>query len=258
MKIVTWNVNSIRARLPRVLPWLEEHRPDVLCLQETKVADELFPREYLEDAGYNVEVYGQKTYNGVAILARHPIEEVARGFPGDPDPGQRRVLGATIAGHMILDLYVPNGQQVGTDKFRYKLEWLGRLRDFLDARYDVGERVVLTGDFNLTFDDRDVWDPELLRETIHCSTPEREAIAHVMAFGLRDALRKHHAEAGIYTWWDLRAGSFWKDQGLRIDHFLVSPSAFEACTDVRVDRESRKGKGPSDHAPVIATFADGP
>jgi exodeoxyribonuclease-3 len=255
MKIVSWNVNSVRARLPRLLPWLEEHRPDVVCLQETKVVDELFPREPLEDQGYNLVVHGQKSYNGVAILARHGIEAVVRGFPDDEEGAQARVIGCAVDDMLVLNLYVPNGWEVGSEKFRYKLDWLRRLRAFLDAEYDPGERLVVCGDFNITFDDRDVHDPERWREKILCSTPEREALREVMDFGLHDALRKHHEEGGIYTWWDLRAGAFPKDWGLRIDHFLVSAPALEACTAVTVDREARKGKGPSDHAPVLATFA---
>ncbi|MGA0868668.1 MAG: exodeoxyribonuclease III [Planctomycetota bacterium] len=254
MRIVTWNVNSVRARLPRLLPWLEENAPDVLCLQETKVIDDLFPYEPLEDLGYNVVVHGQKTYNGVAILARHGIEAVVRGFPDDEEGAQARVIGCAVEDVLVLNLYVPNGSSVGSDKYAYKLDWLGRLRAFLDATYDPSEKIVVCGDFNITFDDRDVHDPEKWHEKILCSTPEREALRHVMDFGLTDALRKHHDEAGIYTWWDMRGGSFPRDHGLRIDHFLMSEAALAACTAVDVDREARKGQGPSDHAPVLATL----
>jgi exodeoxyribonuclease-3 len=254
MRIVTWNVNSVRARLPRLLPWLEENSPDVLCLQETKVVDELFPYEPLEDLGYNVVVHGQKTYNGVAILARHGIEAVVRGFPDDEEGAQARVIGCAVEDVLVLNLYVPNGSSVGSDKYAYKLDWLRRLRAFLDANYDPSEKIVVCGDFNITFDDRDVHDPEKWHEKILCSTPEREALRHVMDFGLTDALRKHHDEAGIYTWWDMRGGSFPRDHGLRIDHFLMSEAALAACTAVDVDREARKGQGPSDHAPVLATL----
>jgi exodeoxyribonuclease-3 len=255
MKIATWNVNSVRARLPRLIPWINENRPDVLCLQETKVVDDLFPREHLEDCGYNIVVFGQKAYNGVAILARHDIEDVVRGFDGDGNDAEKRAIGCIVRDYMILDLYVPNGSEVGSDKFRAKLGWLDRLRRFLDERYDPAEKIVVTGDFNITFDDRDVWDPDGQREALHCSTAERAALAEVMEFGLHDGMRKHHEDAGIYTWWDLRAGAFHKNQGMRIDHFLMSESAVEASEDVVVDRDARKGKGPSDHAPVIATFA---
>ncbi len=254
MKIVTWNVNSIRARLPRFLPWLQEQQPDIVCLQETKVVDELFPREPLEDEGYNLITFGQKTYNGVAILSKHPMEDVIKGFPGDGEDAEKRVLGCIIQDLMILNLYVPNGKEVGHAKFQYKMAWLKQLRALLDERYDIDEKVIVTGDFNITFDDRDVYDPEEWREKIHCSTEEREALANIMDFGLQDALRKFHEEEGIYTWWDFRTRGFARKAGLRIDHFLMSPKALEQCSDVAVDLEARDGKGPSDHAPVCATL----
>ncbi len=256
MKIATWNVNSIRARIDRVTSWLKKHQPDVVCLQETKVVDELFPRELLEDEGYNLEVFGQKAYNGVAILSKHPVEDAVRGLPGDGEDDEKRVIGCIVKDFMILNLYVPNGQNVGTPKYAFKLDWLLRLRQFLDEKYDTNEKVVVTGDFNITFDDRDVYDPEGLREAIHCSTPEREALKHVMDFGLEDALRKHHEEEGIYTWWHYRAGAFFKKQGLRIDHFLVSTPALDVCKDVSVHTTERAQKGSSDHAPVVADFGD--
>ncbi len=254
MRIVTWNVNSVRARLPRLLPWLEQHRPDVVCLQETKVQDEQFPREYLEDAGYDVVVHGQKTYNGVAILSRRRMSDVVRGFPSDAEDAPARAIAATIEGFRVLNLYVPNGQEVGHEKYRMKLDWLSRLRSYLDADFSKQDAVVVCGDFNVTFDDRDVHDPEAWREKILCSTPERDALRRVMDFGFVDALRHHHEEGGIYTWWDMRTRSFDRNAGLRIDHFLVTDDALKVCTGVDVDREARAGKSPSDHAPVIATF----
>ncbi|MBK8979465.1 MAG: exodeoxyribonuclease III [Planctomycetes bacterium] len=254
MRIATWNVNSVRARLPRLVPWLEEHAPDLVCLQETKVVDEQFPREYLEDQGYDVEVFGQKTYNGVALLSRHRMEAVVRGFPDDADDAQRRVIGCQLGDWQILNLYVPNGAEVGSDKYAFKLDWLRRLRRFLDDRYDPAGKLVVTGDFNITFDDRDVYDPELWRERILCSTPERDALAAVMDFGLVDALRHLDDSPGIYTWWDMRGGAFPKDQGLRIDHVLVTRPALDALRAVTVDRDARAGKSPSDHAPVVASF----
>ncbi len=254
MKIVTWNVNSVRARLPRLTPWLEDVRPDVVCLQETKVVDELFPREPFEELGYNLVISGQKSYNGVAILSREPIENPVYGFPDDDEDAQKRVIGGVVGDVVFLNLYVPNGSTVGSDKYEFKLDWLERLHRFLSDEYDIGEKIVVTGDFNITFDDRDVHDPERWHEKILCSTLEREALGKVMDLGFIDALRKHHEEPGIYTWWDLRGGSFWKDHGLRIDHFLMSPAALEACSSVTVDRDQRKGKGPSDHAPVVAVL----
>lgn len=256
MKIVTWNVNSVRARMPRLQPWLEANRPDVVCLQETKVVDELFPSEPFEELGYNVERFGQKSYNGVAILSRTPIEDVVKGLPDDDDDAQKRVIGGIVGDVIILNLYVPNGSSVGSDKYAYKLDWLAQLRTMLDQRYDSTEKLVITGDFNITFDDRDVYDAEEWHEKVLCSTPEREALAKIMDFGLVDALRKHHEEGGIYTWWDLRGGAFWKNQGMRIDHFLMSPNALDRCSAIEVQRDERKGKGPSDHVPVIATLDD--
>jgi exodeoxyribonuclease-3 len=253
MEIATWNVNSLRARLPRVLEFLERRRPDVVCLQETKVQDELFPREELEGQGYAVVAFGQKTYNGVAILSRRGIEDVVRGLPGDDEA---RVIGATVGDVMLLDVYVVNGRSVGDPMYAHKLAWLERLAAFVRERYDMGEKVILTGDFNVTFDDRDVYDPERWRERILCSTRERAALAGVMQVGLVDAFRKFHEEAGHYTWWDFRTRGFQRGNGLRIDHFLMSPPALAACTGVRVDLEPRRGEKPSDHAPVIATLED--
>jgi exodeoxyribonuclease-3 len=257
MKITTWNVNGLRARLTHVIDFLREHEPDVLCLQETKVQDDLFPREVLEDEGYNVEFWGQKSYNGVAILSAHPLEDVFRGMPDDPPDAERRVLGAIAGEFMVLNLYVPNGQEVGTDKYREKLDWLRRLRTLLDARYSTHEHVVVVGDFNVTLDDRDVHDPQWWHERILCSTAERQAMRNVMAFGLDDALRRHRDEGGIYTWWHYTAGAAFKDDGLRIDYVLTSPPATKRCTEVIVHKDLRTKKTPSDHVPVTAVFADG-
>ena len=256
MKLTTWNVNGLRARLTHVVDFLREHRPTVLCLQETKVPDELFPREALEDEGYEVELFGQKGYNGVAILSEQPLASVFRGLPGDAADAERRVIGAAAAGFSILNLYVPNGQEVGTDKYREKLDWLRRLRALLDARYSAEDNVVLVGDFNVTLDDRDVHDPAWWHERILCSTPERQAMRSVMAFGLTDALRLHRQEGGIYTWWHYTAGAAFKDDGLRIDYVLLSRAAAKRCTQVVVHKELRLKKSPSDHVPVTAVFAE--
>ncbi len=256
MRIVTWNVNSVRARLPRVLAWLEKHRPEVVCLQELKCVDEQFPLEEIGALGYHVETYGQKTYNGVAILSTRSLEDVTRDFPGNPDESQHRVIGAQVGDVLLLNLYVVNGRAVGDVKYDFKLEWMARLADFVHERYDLGEKVVITGDFNCTFDDRDVYDPDGWRDKILCSTPEREALLRLMEPGYVDALRKFHEEGEIYTWWDFRTRGFPRNRGLRIDHFLMSPPALEACTGVEVDTEERGGEKPSDHAPVIATLSD--
>ncbi|MCZ6598048.1 MAG: exodeoxyribonuclease III [Planctomycetota bacterium] len=251
MRIATWNVNSVRARMERLLPWLEEKRPDVVCLQETKCTDDLFPGLPIQDLGYEIAVHGQRTYNGVAILSLGSMEDVVRGLPGDDEA---RLIAATIDDVMVLNLYVVNGRSVGSEHYNHKLEWMGRLSQFVRERYPMSEKVVLCGDFNCTFDDRDVHDPEAWREHILCSTPEREALQELMSVGLHDPLRKFTDEGGNYTWWDFRTFAFRKDKGLRIDHFLLSDPALAACTGVEVDRAARKGPKPSDHAPVIATF----
>lgn len=261
MRIATWNVNSVRARLPRVLDWLDKAQPDVVCLQELKCQDEQFPRDDIEGAGYNVETFGQKTYNGVAILAKQPIEAVHRGILGDGREGddfkdEARIIGATVGDVMLLNLYVVNGKEVGDPKYDYKLRWMSAVAGLIRERFPVSEKVVVTGDFNVTFDDRDVYDPERWEGRIHCSEPEREALAELMEPGLHDAFRTFHEEGGHYTWWDFRTRGFSRDHGLRIDHFLMSAPALEACTGVEIDKEERGQEKPSDHAPVVATLED--
>ena len=252
MRIATWNVNSVRARLPRLLDWLQLQQPDVVCLQETKCLDEQFPREAVEQAGYHVETFGQKTYNGVAILSRDTPSDVVRGMPDDEPDAQRRVLAATVGDVRLLNVYVVNGKEVGDVKYDFKLAWLERLAAYVEHAFEMGDKVVVTGDFNITFDDRDVYDPEAWREKILCSTPEREALARVMAPGLIDAFRQFEPEAGHYTWFDFRTRGFQRKQGLRIDHFLLSPPAMAACKEVTIDLDERGREKPSDHAPVIA------
>jgi exodeoxyribonuclease-3 len=252
MKIATWNVNSVRARLERVVEWLEAKKPDVLCMQEIKCLDEQFPRETFENLGYRVATFGQKTYNGVAILAKQNIEDVVRGLPGEGEEAQKRAIGAQIGDVLLLNLYVVNGEAVGSAKYAYKMEWMQRVADFVRERYDMKEKVVVCGDFNVTFDDRDVHDPEAWREKVLCSTPERQWLAKIMQPGLRDAFRHFHDEAGHYTWWDFRTRGFQRGEGLRIDHFLMSEPALGACSGVEIDKGARGGEKPSDHAPVIA------
>ena len=251
MLISTWNVNSVRARMERLLPWLTERRPDVVCLQETKCLDEQFPREEIEEVGYQVASFGQKTYNGVAILSRRPLEDVTLGFGDERFDAEARVIGATIGDLMVLNVYVVNGVQVGHERYAHKLDWLRALRDHVAANYPMDEKVVVTGDFNITFDDRDIYDPEAWRERILCSTPEREALARVMGSRLHDAFRRFHEEGQHYTWWDYRTRGWSRNRGLRIDHFLMSPGALERCSAVHIDRDERDGEKPSDHAPVI-------
>lgn len=256
MKLTTWNVNGVRARLTNVIDFLREHEPDVLCLQETKVQDHQFPREPLEDEGYNIEVFGQKSYNGMAILSRHPMEDVVRGLPGDAEDSEKRVLGCIVGDLMVLDLYCPNGKEVGHASYDFKLDWFRRLRAFLDERYSNDEKVALVGDFNVALDDRDVHDPDLWHEKILCSTPEREAMRRVMAFGLEDLYRERHEEGGAYTWWHYRAGAAFKDEGLRIDYVLGSAPLSATCEDVIIHKDERRKKTPSDHVPVTAVFRD--
>lgn len=254
MIIATWNVNSVRARLPRVIDWLAAARPDVLCMQETKVVDEDFPFEHFEELGYSVEVFGQKSYNGVAIASLTTAEEVSTGLPGDGPDDQKRVIEATVDGVRIVNLYVPNGSAPGTDKFEFKLDWLQRLRAHLDEEYTQDDSLVVLGDINIAPEDRDVYDPEKLAGTIHCTKTERDALKHVMDWGLTDAFRLHHEEAGLYSWWDFRAAMFRRGLGLRIDLVMVSPPLVERCSAVEIDKAARAGEKPSDHTPVVARF----
>ena len=241
MQIVTWNVNSIRARMPRVLEFLDRVQPDIVCLQETKVVDELFPQSILEDAGYQVAFYGQKTYNGVAILAKSRIEDVHMGFGEAEFDREARVIAATVGDVMLLNLYVVNGKEVGDEKFVYKLAWMDCLKNYIQEHFPMQEKVVVCGDFNVTFDARDVYDPEKWEGKIHCSEPERAALGQLMDLGLVDALRVFHEQPEIYTWWDFRTRGFRDNRGLRIDHFLCSPELMKHATDVRVDLEARGG-----------------
>jgi len=254
MRIATWNINSIRMRLQRLQQWLQDKRPDVVCLQETKVVDEEFPAAPLQDLGYHCLFRGQKSYNGVAILSRTPAADVLRSLPDDEPDAPCRFLAATVDSIRIVNIYAPNGGEVGSDKYAYKIEWYARLRKFFDASMDPGQEVLLCGDFNVAPEDRDVWDPEQWRGQILFSEPEKEALANLVAWGFRDALRQHHPEGGLYTWWDYRAGAFHRGWGLRIDHILLSEPLSRRCSAVEIDREARKGEKPSDHAPVIVTL----
>jgi exodeoxyribonuclease-3 len=253
MKVTTWNVNSIRSRQERVLDWIARREPDVLCLQETKATDDQFPRAPFEALGYHVEVWGQKTYNGVALLSRKTPEDVRRGLGGEEDE-QRRLIAARVAGYDVVCVYVPNGEAVDSPKFAYKLDWLGRLRGFLDAFSSPASRALVLGDFNVAPEDRDVHDPELWRGKVLFHPQEHAALAEVEAWGLEDLLRRHEQAGGLYTWWDYRALSFPRNAGLRIDLVLGTPAAAARCTGVLIERQERKGQKPSDHAPVTAFF----
>lgn len=254
MKVATWNVNSIRARHERLLAWLAETSPDAVCLQETKVEDSSFPFEALTQAGYHAVTWGQRTYNGVAILSREPAQDVVRGFEdGDPDD-QARAIGATIRGVRILSVYVPNGQEVSSDKYTYKLAWLKRLRAYLDRKHDPAQPLALCGDMNVAPTELDVYDPKAWGEGVLCSAAERSALAHVLDWGLGDVFRALHPEGGHYSWWDYRGVAFFKNWGLRIDHIFATSALAARTTACTIDRATRKGKTPSDHAPVVAEF----
>ena len=256
MKIATWNVNSIRARLERLLAFLQRAQPDVLCLQELKVAEDDFPMAAVEQAGYQAVVLGQRTYNGVAILSRTPLTDVDPGLPGDETDDQARLIAATTGGVRVLSAYVPNGQSVGSEKWSYKLRWLRRLEERLGAESRSGEALALCGDFNVAPEDRDVARPEEWADSVLCHPDSRAALAAIANLGLVDTVRLHHEGPGPWTWWDYRMLAFPKGNGLRIDHILATPPLAARCTGVTVDREERKGRLPSDHAPVIAEFSD--
>lgn len=253
MQIATWNVNSIRVRLPQVLEWLEDQRPDVLGIQEIKLVNEDFPAEELADAGYRSVVNGQKTYNGVALLSREPCQNVLTDLPGMDDP-QRRFLAATINGIRVVNLYVPNGQAVGSDKFAYKLAWLEALRDWLAGEVKRFPRMVVMGDFNIAPEDSDVHDPAAWQGSVHVSSQERDALQAIFALGLVDAFRLFEQPGAAFSWWDYRGGAFRRNHGLRIDLVLVSPQMAEACLGCHTDIEPRRWDRPSDHAPVLAHF----
>ncbi len=256
MRIATWNVNSLRARLDLVLDWLRQDGPEVVCLQETKVTDDAFPLDPLAELGYRVAFTGQKTYNGVALLARADLSDVALALPGAPGDDEKRFIAATVQGVRVINVYVPNGQAVDSPKFPYKLAWFECLRQYLDRTYRVEDPLVLCGDFNVAPEPRDVYDPEHVDGHILYHPKERQAFARLLAWGLQDALRLHHDEAGLYSWWDYRGGAFRRDLGFRIDHILVTPPMAARCTDVILDREWRRRPKPSDHIPVVATFRD--
>lgn len=254
MKIATWNVNSILARLPHVTRWLEAVQPDVLCIQETKCTDDKFPALEFKGVGYDCVIFGQQSYNGVAILSRAGCGNVKRGYPTDDATSHARLLAATIGGVSIVNVYIPNGQMVGSEKYQYKLDWMKRLREFLDQNYDPKAPVLLCGDFNVAPEERDVHDPRLWQNRILFSEPERAALQHVKDWGLTDTFRLHTEEAGYYSWWDYRAGAFRRNLGLRIDHVWVSPPLTARSRATSIDKEPRQWERPSDHAPVVAEF----
>jgi exodeoxyribonuclease-3 len=249
MKLATWNINSLTVRLPQVLDWLATNPVDVLCLQELKLSDDKFPRDALQQAGYHSAVFGQKTYNGVAILARTAPTDVAVDIPGFADE-QRRVIAATVGDLRIVDLYVVNGQEVGSDKYRYKLDWLAAVTDWLRDEIAKHPKLVVLGDFNIAPDDRDVHDPESWHEQVLCSTPEREALERILGLGLHDSFRLKDDSPGQFSWWDYRQAAFRRNLGLRIDLVLVSDALRSNVQSVGIDRVPRTWERPSDHAPA--------
>jgi exodeoxyribonuclease-3 len=253
MKIATWNVNSMKVRLPHVVEWLQNHEPDVLVLQEIKQLTENFPTEALQEIGYHSIASGQKTYNGVAVISKRPATDPVTDFPDLDDP-QRRILASTVNDVRIVDLYIPNGSEVGSEKYEYKLNWLKSLRNFLEAEMQRHENVVVLGDFNIAPADADVYDPEKWGDAILCSPPEREALGELFKLGLTDVFRKFEHPEGIFSWWDYRAAGFRRNAGLRIDLILTSNSMTERCKASYVDKEPRAWERPSDHAPVVAEF----
>ncbi len=254
MKIATWNVNSLNVRLPHVLEWLASAEPDVLVLQEIKQVTEAFSEEAFKEAGYQAIASGQKTYNGVAVISRKPAVDYVTDFPGFDDP-QRRILASTIDGVRIINLYVPNGHSVGSEKYEYKLGWLAALRSFLEDELKTHGKLVVLGDFNIAPENRDVYDAEKWGDDILCSPAEREALAKVTSLGLTDVFRNFEQPAKTFSWWDYRAAGFRRNAGLRIDLILASDAMAATCQASYIDREPRTWERPSDHTPVIAEFS---
>jgi len=250
MKLATWNINSLSVRLPQVLDWLRTNPVDVLALQELKLTDDKFPAAALQEAGYHAECFGQKTYNGVALLSRAPIAQVVRNIPGFDDD-MARVISGEVGGVRVIGAYFPNGQAPGTDKFEYKMHWLKGLRDWLRLELAKHPRLVLMGDYNITFDDADVWDPVGLKDTIHCTEEERYHLRALIALGLVDAYRLFPHPPKSYSWWDYRDMAFRRNRGMRIDHILVSSALKGQVRACEIDRAPRKNERPSDHAPVV-------
>jgi exodeoxyribonuclease-3 len=254
MKLATWNVNSLKVRLPQVLDWLAQHQPDALCLQETKLEDANFPRAELEAAGYQTAFSGQKTYNGVAILSRKPLEAVVPGIAGFDDP-QKRVISGNLDGVRIVCGYMPNGESVASDKYRYKLDWYAALTRWLGEELQRYPQLVLLGDFNIAPEDADVYDPQAWSGKVLCSEAERAAFRGLLDLGLSDTFRQFPQPERSYSWWDYRMNAFRRKMGLRIDHILASRPMAACCTAACIDTAPRGNERPSDHAPVVAEFS---
>ncbi len=257
MLIATWNVNSLKARLPRVEEWAARVQPDVLCMQETKMADGDFPLLTFQEMGYEAVHHGEGRWNGVAILSRVGIEDVVHGFADGIEPDtDARLVTATCGGVRVITVYVPNGRSLEDDHYQYKLSWLARLRAHLDTAADPATDVVVLGDWNIAPEDRDVYDPKAFEGATHVSDRERKALDEIKGFGLVDVFRQRYEDGGLYSWWDYRGGNFHKKMGLRIDYLLASRSLASRSVSDLVDRNARKGQKPSDHAPVLGLFTD--
>ena len=253
MQLATWNVNSLTVRLPQVLDWLAANPVDALVLQETKTTDDKFPREAIEAAGYHVAFFGQKTYNGVALLSKQNASQVQKNIPNFEDD-MARVIAATVDDVRVIGAYFPNGQAPDSDKFVYKMRWLQALHEWLQTELAQHPKLVLMGDFNITVDDRDVWDPVGLKDTIHCTVQEREHFQGLIDLGLRDAFRLFDQAEKSYSWWDYREFAFRRNRGLRIDHILVSEALVPSVSACVIDKAPRKNERPSDHTPVVVTL----
>lgn len=254
MLIATWNVNSVLARMPLVIRWLDDVKPDVVCMQETKCTDDKFPTLVFQERGYQCQLFGQQSYNGVAILSRTPCEMRHRGYPGDDEAAQSRLITSTVGDIQIVNVYIPNGQAVGSEKYQMKLAWMRRLREFFDEHYDATKPVLLCGDFNVAPEDRDVHDVRLWQGRIMFSEQERATLQHIKDWGFTDAFRLHEEAGGKFTWWDYRAGAFRRNMGLRIDHMWVTEPLVSRSVRTWIDMEPRTWEKPSDHAPMLAEF----
>ena len=263
MRIATWNVNSLKQRLPRLLPWLDQRQPDVVCLQETKIADDAFAEllgDRLSERGYEVAVHGEAAWNGVAILSRVGLEDIVDGLPGAPGfpLPEARAVSATCDGIRVVSVYVPNGRTPGSEHYEYKLAWLASLRDAVAARVGGSKSIVVCGDMNIAPADEDVFDPDAYVGQTHVTPPERAALAELEAVGLHDVVRDHWPGKRVFTYWDYRAGMFHQDLGMRIDLILAGDPVAKRVRAAWVDRQARKGTGPSDHAPVIVDLDEAP
>lgn len=253
MRLATWNVNSLRARMPRVQEWIGSRSPDVLCMQETKLKADAFPVDEFAEMGYEVAHHGEGQWNGVAIASRVGLHDVVAGFAdSDPEDPQARLIRATCDGVRVACVYVPNGREVGSEHYEYKLSWFDRLGRAIASECTPSDKLVVCGDFNVAPDDRDVWDPRHFVGSTHVSEPERRALCSLVEWGLVDVFRRHHDDGGLFSWWDYRGGSFHKGHGMRIDLVMTTEPVARAVTEIAVDRDARKGTKPSDHAPVVA------